>query len=404
MNKKLNPNLRNITPKAKVKPKSRKLQARVRKPMARTPATIINTMTKRNPNRPPSLSPYVRCRIDPFSAGGKSGIPDGSNSNFVVVDAMVSDTIACTVANQSFVIQTIPSMPILAALSSAANNVLTLNGVGVNGPTTTLTPNGNVVTSTWYPMGVPIAYQGGNAIVGNFSPDPYSTVAGRFVAIGYRCVYTGPVNSCSGSILITSNDISFEETIPPDTGAAPVGNQHAILKPNYLQASSGFYVAPGVNTLNLAVQNNVTAAQRNTITLRPEEGFVIIPKHKTIDFKVKDAAQLPAAVLGNTSVAGTGPITRYSLFPAGEIAIGSRTDGVIFYDNDWQAFQIAFTGLNADASFRFETVICWEINPSMQSAIQTFAKGQSDNKPSEFQQAAKLSEMIPAVRTLSGRP
>jgi hypothetical protein len=391
-------------PKAKPKAKSRKLQVRTRKPTARTPSTIINTITKRNTNRPPTLSPYVRCRIDPFSAGGKGGIPDGSNSNFVVVDAMVSDTIACSVAGQSFVIQTIPSMPILAALSSASNNVLTLNGVGVNGPTTGLTPNGNVVTSTWYPMGIPLAYQGGVAVAGTVTPDPYSTIAGRFVAIGYRCVYTGPVNNCSGSILITSNDVAFEETQPPDTAAVPVGNQHAILKPNYVQASSGFYVGPGVNTLNLAVINNVSTAQRNTITLRPEEGFTIIPKHKTMDFKVKDASQLPAAILGNTNLAGNGPLTRYTLFPAGELGTGSRTDGIIFYDNDWQAFQIAFTGLNADASFRFETVVCWEINPSMQSSIQTFAKGQSDNKPSEFQQASKLSEMIPAVRTLSGRP
>lgn len=317
----------------------------------RTPGSIIATFSsQRSVSRP--LSHYVKCRSDPFRGSGAAAIPDGSNSNFMVVDAFMVDTI--TAPGSSFVFQTIPTLPALGMIASLSTLVVNGNSVG---PVADLQP-GSTPNHQWYPMCIPTPYAI-STLPGIVINDPYSAVTARMISVGYRIIYTGPATTCSGSITVTPNSMGLE-LVGTTTTNATTG---VTLSTTKADNSLGSAIAGGTPVLNAEISINSSALTRASVTVRPEQGLYLLPTHRSTNHKVQPTVITPYAVLAGSSPTSTGA-SRHLLKQSNGIDFG-----VIWYDTDWSGFQVAFNGINSDASYRIESVLCMEYNPSVSSTF-----------------------------------
>jgi hypothetical protein len=227
------------------------------------------------------------------------------------------------------------------------------------------------------------------------------------VSIGYRLIYTGPTQTCSGSISVTSNDVSFEKVNGPNAYTTPTAGQSAIQYSGVSQTGSGYFVPEGATTVRCTVAIIPNSINRSTQTYRPEEGIMLVPKHKTNNFKIVDLMDSPACLLGDAAtVAGSTGATYYHLIPhnANSGYGPGQSPGVVFYDNDWQSYCISATGLNVDCSYRLETIVCAEYSVQMSGLAAQTAMGRSADKPALFQRAQQMTSQAPVVTSLaSGR-
>lgn len=83
-------------------------QTNALKNVVRTPGTIIRTLQTVN-NRKDHLAPYVVCRTNPFHGHGGSAIPDGKNSNLLLLTPLVSTTLVHPPPDRPSLFR--PSMP-----------------------------------------------------------------------------------------------------------------------------------------------------------------------------------------------------------------------------------------------------------------------------------------------------
>jgi len=304
----------------------------------------------------------------PFRGTGATAIPDGGNSNFAVIDTFVADTFNMTSANSSFVLQTLNCLPALASISPIPGNTIVVNGVTHVTPIS-INPSATTPVNTWIPIGIASAYSASTYTPGKVVVDPYTSTKLRWVSVGYRLLYTGPVNTCSGSITITQNDVAF-------TNSGSVNSASLINTIN----NNGNVVSPivaGTPLLTLEQYSSNTSVARTSTTYRPEQGVMIVPSHKTTDYKIATTTDTPYAVIANTSVVTAGPLYNHLRNTS---TSNPYDGGIMWFDNDWSTYQIVGTGLNADASFRFETVLCFEVNPSIGSPFYNLTMSKSPPK------------------------
>lgn len=363
----------------------------------RSPDTIIDQLSGRMSAVSLKRHPYLHCRSDPFGSSGRSHIPDGSNDQFVIVDAYSVDNIAMSQAQSTFYIQTSSTLPSMAMVFGAPSTNLTVNGNTVT-PPAAIQPDGNVVASARYPICISSAYNLGIQ-PGNSINDPYSSTKARLVSKGYRIVYTGPVNTCAGVITVTPNDYALAlgelttSSLPvPATGTFSLSINNASNAVLSTCASS----SPFLST-DLTISTN--AMNRETRTFRPEEGVYLVPKHRSADFKIHPMTNLPFGVVANFS-ASTASTKAYTNMLTSN---GTYAGGVIWYDNDWEDYLIQFSGINSDATFRIECITCFEYNPSASSVVAPLAQGAAKAEPAIMKQAADQQATLPNARPL-GRP
>lgn len=348
----------------------------------RTPGTIITRLSKKRVSKSKGVSPYVICRAYPFAAPGGDGHPDGGNSNYVVSDTFAVSNFTCTTAGQTVVIQTLPALPAMAMVKSSSN--LLADGVTLTGSPIVLD---GTVQGAWCPICVPNIFT--SAVTpGVAYVDPWSSTGLRFVTFGYRIVYTGPAVSCAGSITVTPNSASVETY--GTTSAAG-------LTVNVVSAANTSLGACLANTPVMAMDCgvNVNAMTRASRTHRPEQGFTLVPQHRSKNYKIQQTPTTPYTVIANKVV--TGPAT--TAYSNLMYVVDPARHGVITFDNDWTGFQIVFNNLNADASYRIEAVVCMEFNPAVGTPFYNTAKDKSHDDPPILQQgekAAAQNEIAPA--------
>lgn len=316
----------------------------------RTLGTIVHTLAAKSPALNYS-HPYVHCRRSPFTGRGGAAIPDGGNSNFVVNDTFAVDNISVSTAGASFVIQTTPTLPSLAMVASL--NPLTINGNAITA-NTVLQPASGVLGRQWTPVAIPTAFVGSHT-PGSNAVDPWSSIGWRFITIGYRIVYTGPVTTCAGSITVTPNNVSYAHA-----GMA-TGTGITLRGASITNTDLGPYNL-STPLLQMDITTNISAFNRASRTFRPEENIMLLSQHSGNNFEVKPTPSCPYGVVTSDSVVANTATTAYNVLR--QVA---GANSIVVYDNAWSGYQIAFTGLNADASFRFETVVCFEVNPSIAS-------------------------------------
>jgi hypothetical protein len=350
-------------------------------------------MSARAPMVQKKLSDYVMCRMNPFRGSGKGSIPDAGNFNFVVVDEMTYDNISFNTGfTGELIIQTMPTLPCSAfiTLTSPDQNGLVVNGVSVKASQSVTPPT---YASTYYPLSIlnPYKYSPGIApgSYGGFAVNPYGANAARLVACGYKLTYTGPVNTCAGSITVTSNDTSmtYYSLVASDD---PDSQNLVVLNP---QMTTVLTPTNGTQMYSLNYNSNLTALNRESRTVRPEEGLLFIPKHKSKDFKIQPISEMAYGVVANIT---TGSNNHINVLSTDNLAGNfNYRGGITWFDNDWSGAQIRFSGINPDASFRWETIWCMEYNPAVGTVMQTVAIKSSPDRPGDINTAQIMTSNAP---------
>lgn len=341
--------------------------------VTRTPGTIIRNLSLKTAVAKP-LPHYVVCRSNPFAGHGGSAIPDGKNSNFVVTDTFSVTNFSPTAAGQTIIVQTTNCLPALAMIGSRTNFIV--DGTTVTA-LTSLQPNASTSGTTFYPACVPPPLVGQGGIGTQFS-DPYNSTTARAISMGFRLIYTGPATTCAGVVTVTPNPIGFGQTITTVSGGLGI-------VPVSAAGAAGTSIAASVTGICMDMTINETSLTRASATYRPEQGLYVVAQHKTADFKLQPTYGSALVPLANANTAiGAGNLC--SLFRT----VGSTTPGVIWFDNDWMTYQIAISGMNADATYRLESVLCMEYSPAITSAFYPLSIKMSPNDVKLIAQAQAI--------------
>lgn len=391
----------------------------------RTPSSIITALANSSINNNMMKMPgYVHCRVNPFTGAGNSiGIPDGANSNYIVSDFYIADTI--TDISGDFMIQTFPILPYLAGITATNNNslaVVSVNGFSVPGVSggnaaSTRYVDGAKIQGGFFPISIPPGFYNPTGSGGNYyrpgvdQSDPYNSMTARLVSVGYRLTYTGPANTCSGVITVTPTPIAISQLGQTTSSAGDPGADLAIGIANASSATVGLgqILPKGVTVFNMDSYSIMGTVSKETITLRPESGAIIVPKHKTQDYKMLPTMNNVAAVVADYGVSPSTTNLWSNLFERIDVkpGTGARVDGgIIWFDNDWESVSISFSGINSDASFRFETVGCFEFSLPPNSSFVSLAKKTSPSMPQQIKQAEAIVNSAPVAKPAngSGRP
>jgi hypothetical protein len=376
--------------------------------VGRTVDTVQRALAKIQPRMRPqsAMNDYVHCRIDPFASSGLAAIPDGSNTNYVTTDSRMFDTLNMNGTAGDFSIQTFPFSPCSAALSGP--NTMLVNGYPIN-----LNPGYAQNSSGKYPLSVLPAYlsapgtlsvlAANNATIpGAFgstsapSPtNPYQSPTGRLVAAGYKLSYTGPAFDCSGSVTVTPADISVTESATGLYTGVGVGLVYTIFESDS-NAVTTYQVPTGCPVLNVDVSYGTTAMTRDSVVMRPEQGIYFMPRHKTKDFKVRPFFNTVCATVSNLDSANSSPTNVSNMFTSNANAtFNTYGGGIVWYDDDWSSAQITVRGANADASFRWDTIWCFEYNPVPSNLVANLTKKRSPDQPSSLAKASQILDHAP---------
>jgi hypothetical protein len=367
--------------------------------------TLIRGLTSGGTTK--GLSDYVHCRLNPFKGSGRSGIPDGGNDKFIVSDLFTYDTIALN-GNNNFTIQTLPTYPCSAAITFAPASTptpLLVNGNIFNAPTNF--GGGATGNNALYPISVPSQYV--SPVANSMTPgsnysDPYNSTSLRQVAVGYRLIYTGPVFDCSGSLTVTPNSLTVIPCGPTNSStASATGTILTVLNPGQTTTNKTCNAGTNCLTVNGNILGNAFVS--GSVTFRPEQGIIFVPKHRSKDFKVIPQADNPWGLVNNSGIASTGTTSGNSfvnyLCSNNSASTGVYSGGVIWYDNDWSGVTINGVGLNEDATFRWETVYCMEFQPTTNSTLAEFTRGAQKESPRDIDLAQKLSGEAPLVMPMA---
>jgi hypothetical protein len=361
-----------LQPKPKPKRRAPNKPANGLKTVVRTPGSIIRTLQK-TPKLSPNLSHYVTCRTNPFHGHGGSAIPDGKNSNFVVTDTFSVNNFSPTAAGQTIVIQTLNALPALSMIGSTTNFIVdgvTVTALGAYQPSASTAAN-----SSWYPTSMPPPMVGTAVLGANFM-DPYNAATARMISVGYRLIYTGPATTCSGAITVTPNPIAWGQTATSATGNFQI-------KPPLTTGTPIATALPaGTVLIDCDITINPTAMTRATKTFRPEQGVYVVPTHRSTNYAMQPTYVCPLAPVPNLNLS-TGAVDITTLLRV----YGGGNPGIVWFDNDWTTYSIVLTGLNADASFRLETVLCMEYNPAISSAFYPLSIKQSPTNNNDIKVA-----------------
>lgn len=389
-------NKRNKKPAQANKPSRKPKQDKRRRPARPgVPRAIMSGISE-------DLKNYISCRVNPFSGPGGAKIPDGANSNFISVDTKTVDIIACSATANAFCIQTLPCLPALAMISANPGATLSLNGTNV-APPSSITPIGTSTTA-WSPISIPQPYlvASGGYTPGVALEDPYHSSKARMVSVGYKLTYTGPAQTCAGAITVTPNPVSFSSAGSATSGVNPALLQSYSVNVGTTAGVRMYTSGLGTQILVPDVAINPTGNTRQSQTFRPEDGVIIIPRHKTAAFDLKPTLDVPAAMVAGFNNSITLPFDWFSTLANTHT---QYRGGIVWYDDDWDSYLVSATGLNVDASFRWETVLCMEYNPQMSSTLSSFTQNKSPEPTAITAQAiARLESQMSSLAVTSGRP
>jgi hypothetical protein len=344
---------------------------------------------------PRGYHPYVACRMNPFGSYGGSGIPDGSNSRYVVFDETIIDSII-DVNGSGFFIQTIPTLPFSALCQGyAAGDILNINGV-------THTANASGIQGSRIGMW-PLSWSSkwntnynNLAIPGQQVTDPYASTTARLVAVQYKLTYIGQPVDCAGIIVTVPNPVSITDAgmvvrpNPSGTG----GLLFQCVSPNQAVNADCFQ---GTKILNTEFSSDLSQLTKDSRVTRQEYGTVVTPNHVTDTFRM-----LPTSTTGygicNTPQLNAGSVTTktISALQSGIATAESAAGVVVWWDDDWSAYQIRVNGQGEGAAYMWETAYCFEYAVAATSVVAPFSIKQSPNNPQAIKTATAIINSTPA--------
>lgn len=322
----------------------------------------------------PAANPYLDCRMNQFRAQGGYGIPDGRNADYLVIDAFAANSFEC-VTGAGFAIRTLPILPctaIVSGLGASGTNDVNVDGV--------VYLNGSA-GGAWMPAAIPQqwfpTYDGAP---GSVVPDPYASGHIRLVAATRRLILTSPSVTASGVISVSPAAISATlGAITTDNTSGLVAGTLSVSYRNAAATTVAYTVERDVPVLSLDAPNFPTAAlfNRDTVVTRVENGVYVVQKHRGDTFELNPTRDNPVAVVMNVSTAA--PTAGRNITGVSTVRLTGATNGggAIWWDDTWQQYDFVVSGVQPGQTFRFETALCFEVNPHSNSALAVLTKRKS---------------------------
>jgi hypothetical protein len=342
-----------------------------------------------------SLSQYVSCRLNPFSAMGSLGIPDDCGYRRIVVDYRAFTDITFSASSQLNILL-MPMLPSPVFLKATVDNAVTFTYPSGGNITIAQGAANTTYQNGWIPAMIFPELQASAGIgltpSGSFSagnlvqvvvPNPYSADKGRLVTMCHRLVYTGTANNCSGTI--TASDIPFQIAGVPSSSPfsiipvsqANVGGTQA----NYATANININITPGLFS-------------QDTISHRPEIGDVVLAKHSG-KYQFKPWYNTPFHLVNGNTAQSSAEVPFTGFLPS--LASG----GIMFYDDQWSGTLLTVNGTTAGNTYRLESYFCIEYTPDQGSAFMRLAKDVPAVSSNLIDRVSDVAKQIPTTVSIA---
>lgn len=341
------------------------------------------------------MDPYLKSLMNPFIYKG-SPIPDGNNHDFICNDMVAysdvsyGDTVTAG-GKFNFTMQTFPFLPYLAGIQSLSK--LEIDSKKFTEQQAAITSS-NLV-SGFAPICFPEVFLSSNNVytqLGVFKDDPWGAAKARMGSIGYKILYTGPINTCSGSITVTPSNIvvtPFKSAVP-NLNVTSTGTVSSV-NPNNTVSSAAKSFA---NTLAVEINRNNGASYKTSRTFRPEETIYVLPKRANTINQLSPILPAATAVLANISSSEASDNLYNFVKRDAPDTVTSHCGGIVWYDDNWESFVIQFRNINQDASFRIEAIACFELTLKTGSPFIDLSMASSPNKPNVMDKSHTISDNI----------
>lgn len=387
-NSKLNPNSKKGLSKDHRKQRSRTRGGQLGG-NTRSPSSIISNLSNSVATISKLNHPYLKARLDPFSYAAGS-VPDGQNQNFICIDMHAADVLSAVPS--AFNIQTFPTLPFTMGVRSSS--AITVNGEILTARSSNPVWGVNLTTSM-YPLGyfgqLAATYAGKNLGVGQ--QDPWNSNKLRIGVVGYKIIYTGPVSTCAGSITVTPNAVGISPAgAIQATSASTTSWSLVSVSPAGVAGTAAQLNTPLFNC-DLGYGQNILTKESKTY--RPEETIMILPRYMA-------KANLPQDIFAGTYPIGTNISTTtnnnqyVNMFTTNNMN-GAQSGGIIWYDDNWETFDISFSGINTDATYRIESVVCVETNVQSTSPFAGLTKETEKLNADVMKISEMMNSSVPPV-------
>jgi len=323
---------------------------------------------------------WSSCRLTPWAASKGALLPDGSGDPRLVMDLYSYTDIYTT--GTGFMITTIPALPYTALFKSTSGKV-TLGGSNIQ--TTTASTSGGMyaityestTTDSWVPIAATKAASA-TAYEDTFYGSAKSYVSAdkaRITSQGWRIMYTGPANSCSGTVTVSSSPVRTDAIVPKNKG-----KMNQMSATNVVGRSLDCGVTP-LRVLPVRINDVINHSGKDTITARPEVGLHGVVRHQTPVYNWVEVQEQPIAMINATSgknvLSDDMTATASTVMDSSDKFTLASTviNGTLnFWDDSWDAVTINVAGLQSGSSFRFEMWTCVEYVPVTNSSHYDVAR------------------------------
>lgn len=338
-----------------------------------------------------AIMPYIHCRLTPWSGAGSQGIPDGSDTRRVVIDHRFISTFTFG-STGSFYVGVIPAFPtcVIAQVPNSDSTAL-INGFA---------PTANRGTSSvYFPAGIlpewsaiPITFNNLEGTFDNYVPYLSATKA-RVVTIAFRVIYTGSTINNSGWLVVNRDAIDFGIATPNLATYVVYGNTSS--NQNYSQGQV-LNTTCNYSPTNIVTSSSMTVGS-SAYDDRLEYGCYSVLKHSGDTYRWVD-------VFNNVNYIDSPLGTDSSLITENANATAetfARLNPCAFYDADWNAMSLNFSGGYPGQTFNIETIVCVEYIPSSSSAMYQMARNAPDHR-NQLQAVDKISKELPTASASTG--
>jgi hypothetical protein len=362
-------------------------------------------MTIANP-KPHQQSMWAACRLQPWAHQNGDLLPDGSGDPRVVSDFYSWTDIGVGTTPQNFSITTLPTLPFAATLKSGGATLAITGSNMLSGPVPTVGGGG-----LWNYTGAvskPIPINATKATSPATWEDRWDVDSSkhyiqankaRLTSMGWRVVYTGPANTCSGIITCTSAPIRDDPVVDKTNTTQQIN----FTLPTGVAGGSSTVGARLVPIDHIGIGAGYQG--KDAVSARPEASLHGICRHSAPIYAWKEIYDqgllLVESPNGDNQLSGNYdaffgvnyPTTGTPVSGGGTAVFGS----VYFYDNEWDTTTINFT--NVTGSFRFETWQCVEFIPVPESAAYDMARVSTKSSPATVANVNTQASQVPVATT-----
>jgi len=354
------------------------------------------TRAKTVDGRSTNLMDYAHCRLSPFNSTTSSKIPDSSDCATITTDYLQFSDIGY-LQNSTFTILLLPTLPTLAWIKASPDNAVNItqsDGVLRQIAQGVFNPNFN---QGWIPLMTmtemvtmcspsPVSVDGRSLAINN----PYLAYEARIVSMCHQLEYTGTAFNGAGTVVVNPIPYNINRELI-DSSLVLVDSMDEV----GFRVANVTYVAP----IEIAPSANIMS--RSSVSHRVEVGDIILQPHKGDKYKFCPAYTNPFYLqnAGLNTIANT-PLWSGALSLAPGVT-QTNFGSVFFFDNDWGAVQINFSGASAAGSFRLRTYLCMEWCPSMISPYLRLASKSSHVNEALVTRVSEIAKAEPITKPLA---